>query len=382
MQPSASKTDLLLACPRPFEIEVENSIAGEPARYGSAFHQILAACLRRKTAPLEKTAPYMKEVDKAAARFDVKGAAAELAGHVRSSAGVLRNWLAREKLEVIEVETAYAINAERSGLYNARPIEAHDDEHHYDAAPHEIPGTVDLIVGDKNRRRLVVIDHKTGAWGDSAVFATPTKIPQMKTLGLAVNAPNVEVGIFHADRMGLPVLYSEPYEKRERYEHATALRTAVDLVGLGFLRPGPQCGRCPCRSRCPAHQAELISETTEAIGRAANAFAVEPIAGPLVPAGAEKLAIEERAGLLYEVLQKFKKLEEAGRAEIKRLVRNGTVIETRDGKTLAIRTQTYETLSMKSLREALGKVAAEKVIAKLRKQGAVRESTREMLVGE
>ena len=67
LQPSASRTELLLACPRPFglDAEVEADAPGEPARYGSAFHQVIAACLRAKK-PLEQTAAYARAVDKAA----------------------------------------------------------------------------------------------------------------------------------------------------------------------------------------------------------------------------------------------------------------------------------------------------------------------------
>lgn len=63
-------------------------------------------------------------------------------------------------------------------------------------------------------------------------------------------------------------------------------------------------------------------------------------------------------------------------------MKSGAVIETREGKVLAIQTQNYETLSKKSVLEALGKVAGEKELARLRKKGAIREATREMLVGE
>lgn len=394
-QPSASYTGLLLACPRPFDPELpdEPDLPGEPARYGSAFHQVIAACLRTggrgsKKVPLEKASGsgYAKAVDKAAAAYDVRAAAGELAGHVKSSLGVLRNWLAREKLEVFQVETAWAVKPDHSGRRGSRPILSHDEDHKYNVEAGEVPGTVDLIA--VSEARVVIIDHKTGGYATTN-FARPSQIPQMKTLGLVGvrgRRPefygDMEVGIFHADRLGLPIVYAEPYERAEQQAHAKELHAALNLVGTGFLRTGPQCGYCPVRAACPAHRAELISEGTEALVRAANKLAVEPITGPLVPAGADKLAVEERAGLLYDLVKKFGDLEKAAKAEIKRLVREGRVIETRDGKTLVIRTQTFETLSMKSIRETLGAGPAEKLIAKLRKQGAVRESTREMLVGE
>lgn len=387
LQPSASRTALLLACPRPFDpgLEADPDLAGEPARYGSAFHAIAASCLRTggrgtKKAPLETTPAYAKAVDAAAAEYDVKAATHELAGHVKSSVKVLRNWLAREKLEVAEVEKAYAIWPRANGTWTTRAIPPHDDEHRYASAPGEVPGTVDLIAVTSNRTRAVVIDHKTG--GEDHGFAVPASIPQMQTLGLA--APGVaEVGIFHADRRGLPIMYAEPYEPRDQHDHAVELFKALARIGSGFLRPGPQCKRCPTRLSCPAHAADLLSEGTAALVERANSLAVEPVgpSGILIPHEGEA-PLEIRAGALYELLKRFRALEKAGSEEIKRLVKAGAVIETREGNVLAIQTQNYETLSKKSVLEALGKVAGEKELARLRKKGAIREATREMLVGE
>ena len=386
IQASASKTELLLACPRPFdpELEADPDVAGAPARYGSSFHQILAACLRTggrgsQKAPLETSGGYSKEVDRAAKAYDMRSAAQELAGHVKSSVKVFRNWLVREKLEVAVVEEAYAVRPTVDGTWKTRAILPHDEDHHYIVDPGEVPGTVDVIARNANRKRAVVVDHKTG-WEDKD-FARPSSIPQMKTLGLvAPTALGAEVGIFHADRQGLPSIYVEPYEIEDQREHATALRRGLDMIGTGFLRPGPQCKRCPARLTCPAHAADLLSEGTAALVEGANALAVEPIAGLLAPeTGA---SIEVRAGALHELLKKFRQLDKAGWEEIKRLVKSGAVIETREGKVLAIQTQTYETLSKKSVLEAFGPVAGEKELERLRKKGAIRETTREMLIGE
>ncbi len=382
LQPSASRTELLLACPRPFglDVEVEADAPGEPARYGSAFHQVIAACLRspaKKT--LEQTAAYARAVDKAAKSYDVRRAADELAGHVKSSVKVLRNWLEREKLEVVSVEEAYAVHPRPDGEWKARMILPHDEDHQYTVEVNDIPGTVDLIAESKNKSRSVVIDHKTGG-GDNDSFAQPVTIPQMQTLGLVADSPNVEVGIFHADRRGLPAMYVDPYEGSLRRTHAKALYRALGLVDSGFLRPGPHCNRCPAKVGCPAHTADLLAESSAALVSGANKLAVEPMTGLLAPETGASL--EVRAGALYELLKKFRKLEKAGSEEIRRLVKAGAVIETREGKVLAIQEQTYEVLSKKSVIEALGKVAGEKVLAKLRAQGAIREAKREMLVGE
>lgn len=395
-QPSASKTEVFLLCPRPFDpaIEAEPDEPGEPARYGSGFHAVIAACLRSpKKKLLEKnSAAYARVVDRAAKEFDMKDAKAELASHVKSSVKVLRNWLTREKLEVVEVEKAYAVWPKADGGWVARPTEPHDEDHVYKIARGGMPGTVDLIAMNANRKRTVVLDHKTGVYeswfanDETVTFARPTTIGQMRTLGLVGSSLHGEVAIFHADRKGLPMVYSEPYEVSDQRAHAKELHAAFQRIGQGFLRPGEYCKRCPTRVGCPARAAHLLVESTAVLVEAANKVALEPVDPNALcvlpteppPAG----MIEMRAGALYDLLKRFRELEKAGSAELKRLVRGGAVIETRDGKVLALQTQTFETLSKKSVIEALGKVAGEKELARLRKKGAIRESTREMLVGE
>lgn len=399
VQPSASKTEVLLVCPRPFDAatEIEPDEPGEPARYGSAFHAILSACLHSpKKKPLEKNAAaFTRAVKKAAAEYEVKDLASELAGHVKSSVRVFRNWLAKEKLEIVEIERAYAICPTPDGYWTVRRIEAHDEDHHYEISPGEVPGTVDLIVMSRDKKRVVVVDHKTGffeSWfiaDDSVRFALPTTVAQMRTLGLVAamgGTPRVEVAIFHADRGGLPIVYAEPYELEAQQQHARELYAALALVDRGFLRSGEFCKRCPARAGCPAGAADLLVESAAVLVTAANTVAIEPVdpralyALPTEPTDPEVLAM--RAGALYDMLKRFRELDKAAATEIKRLVRGGAIIETKDGKTLAIQTQIYETLSKKSVIEALGKVAGEKELVRLRKKGVIREAQRDMLIAE
>lgn len=391
VQPSASRTGLLLACPRPFDPDTTSDpdLPGEPARYGSAFHACLAACLSPclsrplNKKPLEKTAAYAREVDRAAVAFDVKGAREELAGHVKGSVRVLRNWLAREKLEIARVEGAYAVKPSANGAWAVRELPPHDENHRYKTDGGEVPGTIDLVAMSANRRRAVVIDHKTGS-GDTEEFARPLLIPQMRTLGLALTGrPASELGIFHADRRGLPALYAEPYEPCDQKAHAKALYRALKRIGTGFLRTGPQCERCKARDTCPAKAAELLGASTMTLVASANTLAVEPVdpKGLLRPPE-DGLTAEDRAGALYDLLKRFRKLEKAASDEIKRLVRGGAVIETREGKVLAIQTQCSETLSKKSVLMALGKVAGERELKRLRAKGAIYETTSEKIVAE
>lgn len=387
VQPSASRTELLLACPRPFDLDTkaDDDLPGESARYGSAFHQVIAACLRpsKGKKPLERTAAYAREVDRAADAFDVRAAREELAGHIKGSVKVLRNWLEREKLTVAEIEVAYAVRPQAGGKWTVREIEPFDDDHRYDVDDGELPCTVDLIARSSNRRRTVVLDHKTGAWATEN-FALPVRLPQMRTLGLIPQGKgDTEIGIFHADRLGLPALYAEPYEPRDQKTHALALYKALQRIGHGFLRPGDQCEHCKARGTCPAKAAELIAESTTVLVESTNRLAVEPVdpKGLLAPPE-DGLTVEERAGALYDVLKRFRKLEKAASEEIKRLVREGAVIETREGKVLGIQTQRFETVSKKSILAAFGKVKGEKELRRLRAAGALHESKREMLVPE
>lgn len=402
-QPSASKTELLLLCPRPFEPSLEPApdLPGEPALYGSAFHQIIGECLRTSSQkPLEKSAKYTKVVDKAARQYDMRDFAAELAGHVKSSVKVLRNWLKKEGLQVLEVEKAYSIWPRQDGTHTVREIAPHDTNHVYKTAPGEMPGTVDLIAANKERTRVVVVDHKTGyfeswiAQDENVKFALPRTVPQLRTLGLIVPEAlkkwraraTTEVGIFHADRQGLPVVYSEAYEQDDRERHAKALHEAFGLLGKGFMRPGEYCKRCPARIGCPAQAAHALVQSSAQLLETANRLVVEPpdpkALYVLPTEDAEPGLLETRAGALYDLIKRFTELAEHGRTELRRLVNAGAIIETRDGRTLSVRRQTYETLSKKSVIEALGREKGEKELARMRKKGLIKEAEREMLIAE
>lgn len=393
IQPSASRTALVLACPHPFEdktpIEVEEP--REPARYGSAFHLVLAAMLRKLARKRTMTSgEFAHCVDAAVVEWDVRSAAHELAGHVKGSFKFLANWIAREKLEVIEVEKAYAIMPRDCDSATWRAIPSHDADHRYECAKTEMPATIDLTL--RGERRLVRMDHKTG-WQDweGGEFALPTSVKQMRTVGLvgddsAREEYELEVGIFHADRKGLPSVYVEEYDPDAAREHGQALHNALWLInhdGGGYLRPGPQCDRCPARHACPAKSADLLSDATNALVKASLVIADEPIdshALAPIPANANH-SIEDRAGALYDLLSRYDEVSKAGREEIRRLVKSGAVVETRRGP-LTIQPQEFETVSKKSILAAYGKAAGQRKLNELRKKGAVTLAKREMLVPE
>jgi len=385
IQPSASATGLVLACPHPFEesTPIEKGEPIEPARYGSAFHLVIAEMLRQyKAKHTLRPAAFAKLVDTSVKLFDVRSAAEELAGHVKGSFKYLVNWIEREKLEVDEIETAYAVLPRDCDSATWRPIPSHDEDHHYECHSTEMPMTLDLRLRSKNRKRHVVLDHKTG---NDVGYARPSKVLQMRSLGLAAETPldnPVELGVGHFDRRGLPNIYVEEYEDADVREHGQALYNAIDMIGRGgFLRPGVQCERCPARHACPARSADLLSDATNALVKASLVIADEPIdthALAPIPANANH-SIEDRAGALYDLLTRYDDVSKAGREEIRRLVKAGAVVETRRGP-LVIQPQEFETVSKKSILAAYGKRAGEKKLAELRKKGAVTLSKREMLV--
>ncbi len=398
IQPSASVTGLLLLCQRPFdpEIEIEPVEPSESARYGSAWHWVTAECFRRPKMGTKGSA-YVKTVDYAVTRWEIKPAAEELARHVRSSLQVLHNWLKREKLEVVEVEKSYSYNPTTSKL---RETDAPDEDHRYPLKPGEIGLTLDLYAYSPSR--VVVIDHKTGwhdgDWyieGEGVSFALPHKLPQMKTVGTALSRNTragvdgkgsayrgrpMHVGIFHADRRGLPMMHHEELEIGEMAAHDKALAQAIARVGDKSLRPGPHCVRCPARVDCPAQAADLLGEGATALMSAAMVLGEEPVdtRGMLaLPRGSE--SVEKRASALWKLLKRFEVIKKAGHEEIRRLVKRGGLVEV-DGQVLELREESFEMLSKASIYRALGRTEGDKLIKRLRAKGVVEQSTREKLV--
>src|ERR1700742_1591080 len=94
LQPSASKTDLLLQCGRPFadDTEIEPRPAGADARYGSAVHLLQA----RNLAPKDKR---YRNVTAAGAleKFGLPtDGAADVEAHAEISTQAIRNFAAGE----------------------------------------------------------------------------------------------------------------------------------------------------------------------------------------------------------------------------------------------------------------------------------------------
>ena len=80
------------------------------------------------------------------------------------------------------------------------------------------------------------------------------------------------------------------------------------------------------------------------------------------------------------LIKNLEKLTEMGRAEVRRLVEAGEVVEGPDGTTYELSRETYETLSKASVMRALGKTNGEKRLAKMRKEGLIEEKERVRLL--
>ena len=380
LQPSASKTGLFLACQRPFDpaVTLEHDEAEEPARYGSAFHEVIAPLLAGTLADSGRR--YDTAIDRVARQWGIKPAAAELHGHVRSSYRFLKKWFEQNgwNLKTIKTETSYAIDPEAS---TTRKLEAPSEEDHVYAGLRsgEIAATLDVEIESVDRGHVLIGDHKTGFMavdhysGDS--FAMPAKLPQMRTMGLiAQKARKKSLAIFHFDRQGLPDIHFDRFEKSDEAEHRAALTRALARIGDGSLTPGPQCGVCPAASTCPAHAADIMGSASAAL-LAAGAERLQTVNDNF-----SALPVGLRAGRLMALIKNLEKLTEMGRAEVRRLVEAGEVVEGPDGTTYELSRETYETLSKASVMRALGKTNGEKRLAKMRKEGLIEEKERVRLL--
>jgi hypothetical protein len=370
MQPTASRASLLLECPYPFlndKLVPEHSEPGKAALYGIAFHAQMANSL---------------------GNAEVTGDL-ELTMHVCSAFEKLSAWLEKNHWvkgckRYVEVSLAYCPRTS-----TARSCLPPDEETHTygDLRPDEIGGTADLIVVPKDKARpLLVLDHKTGMWGD---FSRPENLPQLQVLGIAAclkhNRGSFVPAVLHSPREGLPIVY----EGDEMYigiwddgSLSFRLRRQLELVGTGTLRPGAHCKslRCPAYNQCPAHAADILQEAGALVEKA-TLVGSELV---LVSNTNGTLTREEKIGRLHLLMTRFAELDKRAREEIKRALVNEPGLEPvrPDGKVLKLKTRTVERLSKSSIEKALGKDKGAAMIEKLRAMGAVVTSEEVMLWAE
>jgi hypothetical protein len=400
LQPSASRTDPLVECSYAFDpsFEFERESVGEPARYGSAFHFLIAFLLEREAKMKKADKPSLPDqlISKAVQTWRLPPSSVrDLPGHVKSSFGHLRTWLRgknewnRDFLKNIPkgklyVEKAFAINIhhiptepflpmsrKHASKVTARelPLPTVDGHVYEDLEKEEIAMTVDLAVPG------LTLDHKTGSNGD---FSRPTENLQMRTQGLAGLALTGEppiLAVGHFDRRGLPKVYADQASRKELKEHARRLRLALARIGDGSLRPGPWCARCPARDTCPAQHAQLLDRLAELV--------VKGGLGEFLAADDASRALSEplEIGRIHLLRSKLDAVSKIVQKELAEWVRgHPSELATRpDGKVLVFREKTMEWISKSSILEALGKVRGERELSRLRKLGVMRQETREEL---
>ena len=380
LQPTASLSEILLHCSYPFEptLEFEKPGVGEPARYGSAFHELLAWMLdfdlKLPGGKIKISAmAYNKKVDAVVARWKLPPSSVrDLPGHVKSSYGVLRNWLAGKndwaidfsKTDDLKVEQAVAVNVVTGA---ARFVEMPDVESHIypDVGADEIVGTADII------GNVLVLDHKTGN-GD---FSQPAEMAQLRTLGAATRISRsggaAIAAVLHADRRGLPAIYADEIPPPVMTSHVASLRSSITRIGDGSLNPGAWCKYCPAREICPAQYGQLVP-TVNGLVEAAGGVILKDV-GPL--------AMPVQIGRAHQLRAEMQKLLDKLSDEIKTWMKDhpDEMVTRPDGKVLEFKTKTVERISKKSIIEALGAVGAEKEFKRLRELGCLTSNEQEEL---
>lgn len=388
LQASASKTDLLLQCARPFEEGVETSDEpGEAAAFGSAFHELMYLAKNLKPDHLLPIATKLER------KWNVPGTADELVGHVRSAKKLLAKWLAGENPWGANFNTGEAVREQAFAInpsaLTCRRIDAPSVEDHvYRDVDHriEIPGTVDLMV--LGAAAPMVMDYKTGR--DPFDFLTvPEDVTQLRTLGLAAwieghsdENPCTEVilAVLHAPRGSVPAIYADLVPVADLQRHAGQLADALRRKGDGSMRAGPCCRLCPARSDCATQTGAYLASAAQALELATPSGNVmaELVEYGIRPDG---LATADDVGRLHYFRAQFQKLEKSAGSLMKAwMIDHPDAVPVRpDGKVLIMRNKTQENLSKASIIRALGKVAGEALISELRENGVIETSEREEL---
>lgn len=364
VQPTMSKTDRLLACAFPWQKEVpaETEVA-QPARFGSAFHELMAHWLQKGFLASTKT------VKRIAKKWSVDGdvEAAELETRTNRAIPVLHQFLCGVnpwKIDFrqwrMEVEVALAYNIEND---TAREISPPDEKtHEYrDARAGEFPGSADIVLVGiyKGQNTVLVLDHKSGF-----LITAPEASGQLKSLALAAcrvkHAPQQAlIGFLHAPGDGTtPTITCDELSATDLTQHSHALQDAFADIGNGTLRPGPHCRWCPALSICPAHTSALAE----------------------IRGSAEMIVSPEQAGFAHQKLtalrSAFKQYDDMITAEIRAYVKQNGSCPRPDGSAVGLIERSYESLSKSSILDALGPLKGAREIRRLEKLGCVKKSNR------
>lgn len=366
IQPTASKTALLLQCGRPFaeDTELGEREVGPEAIYGSCIHELLARSLSCNGVNLEQTKTICD-------RWGIEDML-EARAHVDSILKCLELWCVENpwgrQFRVVTVEWPQGTKVSKCGNGRSYTTDFDAASHTYDLRPDEIGGSFDVLLRsidlDGTPSINVVVDLKTGTYGD---FTRPEVLPQMQTLVLQTRTNPAFFGevwaaaILHAPAGWPPVMYcSDEIGAEDSRAHAMRLFHALVRVGDRSLTPGPECGRCPAREACPANDGSLLARSgamVKAANEALSKDAVDP-------------------GALHQFLATFDTLAKRARLALRARVEAGEVITRPDGAVLTLVPKEVENLSKASVVRAMGKHDGERVLAELRTHGAIEKTTR------
>jgi hypothetical protein len=336
----------------------------EAAEYGTAFHAYMATLLSGGEVAIKDDG---------------------MRAHVAEAHRCLSRWLEVNGygFHTPQVEVAFALRRpEPTVAWSSRVISGPTAEGHVyeDVAEGEVPGTADLVEVPPEPGPILILDHKTGTWGD---YSHPEKLPQLLHLGVAAclvhGADSFIPAILHAPVNGIPLVYEGPriqLDSPEVESFLTRLARQLARVGDGSMRPGKWCRYCPARSQCPAKTGELLKQAGDLVEKA------NLVGSELVLVGnSNMLSAEERMGRLHLLQTRFRELDRKATEEIKRAMKEDSTLEPvrPDGKKLVLSTQTRTSLSQAGIKRAYGKVKGDEIIAKLTADGAIESYEVEVL---
>lgn len=358
IEPTMSKTDDLLSCQWPYgKPYPDQEEVSEAARFGSAFHEVVAGALRSPKATFATLFDY----EALAKRYDVDEELVK--DRVLTALPFLIRWLTGDNPWKINFAKHKLITEKSVALHvfreEARICDPPDPVTHVypDRRPGEFVGTADLfVVPDEDT--LLVLDHKSGY-----DVGEPEVSGQLKSLaltiatlhGLRCKGTKIILAYLHAPRENIPTVYAGTIDVDELTAHAKALRTAYRRIGKGFLRPSGHCSYCPAYMLCPTQHSNLVALKRGAMG------------APLTA---------ERVGFIHEALAEYHRLDERLKSEMKRWIeQNGPGVRP-DGQLVDLIEKPWTNLSQASIKRALGEVEAARVIKMLEKKGCIEHTTR------
>ena len=378
MQPSASRSTLLIACSKPFDPDLQfpRDLPGEPAKWGSAWHEV-AAVVIAGSRKLPTVAKLSALALKAARHYDVEGAADELTNHLLQNLPEVLRHIALAAPKVVQAESSLAYDpvTDRARLI---PLPT-EDEHRYMVSPKEIGMTYDWAF--ETPKYVEIGDHKTGMSGPGQKdFSRPDKLDQLLTLALGYRALRkikkpIRLAVNHAFRRGMAKVYWEEASEKDLIQHREKLAAGMVRIGDGTMRPGPCCEDCPARSVCIAGDSTLLDKA-EALLKGTNVLSASLM---LTSNDQTSLTRERRLGDLHEAINSAMDVAERARAMIKEEVRAGILPELSDGRRLVLKTRNVERLSKTAFVDTYGKLQAERMFSKFRADGALVKKAEEYL---